>query len=233
MEEIEQRWLYALSAPMVALNGASYSSPYYYHDGDDDQIDLASSWNVASREQLLDIVARMADDGHATELNAAYWRYQRALPSDWQALLEQLSLRERILHDYAARTFLDCGFGGTRAWDLGRMGFLLRCGLRNDWISFDESLWLQGRLAVRARHFYGSWSAYVAGYVIGRGLWGCSDLPDEQLGRQLERQGSDPRNQHIIASLSNDSASPFAELPWHLELNLPEKPASLAESDWS
>ena len=40
----------------------------------------------------------------------------------WQTLLEQLSLRERILHDYAARTFLDCGFGGTRAWDLGRMG---------------------------------------------------------------------------------------------------------------
>lgn len=231
MEEIEQRWLYALSAPMAALNGANYTSPYYYDE--ESKINLGESWNVDSRQQLLDIVMRMADNGHAADLNTAYWRYQRALPGEWQTLLEQLSLRERILHDYAARTFLDCGFGGTRSWDLGRMGFLLRCGLRNEWISFDESLWLQGRLAARARHYYGSWSSYVSGYVIGRGLWACSDLPDEQFSRQLERQGSEHWNQHIVASLSNDPDSPLVDLPWHLELNLPEQPASLDLGNWS
>ena len=229
MEEIEQRWLYALSAPMAALNSASYSSPYYYDD--ERNMDLGNSWNVRSREDLLNIL-RMADNGHAAELNVAYWHYPRCLPSQWQARLEQLTPRERILHEYAARTFRDCGFGGTRAWDLGRMGFLLRCGLRNEWITFEESLWMQGRLAARARHYYSSWASYVAGYVIGRGLWGVSDLPDEQLGRQLERQGSEHLNEHIVARLSLDSDCPYAELPWHLELNLPEQPDSL-EGGWS
>lgn len=230
MEDIEQRWLYALSAPMAALNGASYTSPQYFDD--ERQIDLQSSWNLASREQLLDILP-MADKGHASDLNAAYWHYQRDLPSQWQARLESLDRRQRILHDYAARTLLDCGFGGTRAWDLGRMGFLLRCGVRNGWITLDESLWLHGRLALRARHYYSSWPAYVAGFVIGRSLWNCSELPDEHLQRQLERQGSERWNQNLMANLSNASAPPLADLPWHLPLDLPEQPASIEEGTWS
>lgn len=230
MEEIEHRWFYALSAPVAALNGASYTSAIYFDD--DREFDLEESWGLGNRQQLLDILA-MADKGDATQLNNAYWHYQRMLPSQWQALLNQRSPRERILYEYASRTFLDCGFGGTRAWDLGRMSFLLRCGVRKQWISLEESLWLHWRLALRARHYYDSWSTYLAGFIFGRALWNCSEFPDEHLGRQLERQGSESANKWLVSNLTSAAEPPLDGLPWELPLTSLEYPESLEQGTWS
>ncbi|MNT90514.1 hypothetical protein D3C72_2314270 [compost metagenome] len=70
-----------------------------------------------------------------------------------------------------------------RAWDLGRMGYLLRAGLRKGYLSIAESHWLQGRLALRARHYYNSWDRYLAGYLFGKALWNCSSASDEELAQ--------------------------------------------------
>lgn len=109
MDEIQQRWLCALSAPMAAINtGASYDDPAFC---DDHYIDLKDSWGIDDRGQLFDMLERMTDDGHAKHLSAAYLAWQRCLPSEWQALLDDLSPRERILHEFASRTFGSCGPG--------------------------------------------------------------------------------------------------------------------------
>lgn len=230
MEEIEQHWLYALSAPMAALNGASMTSPRYY-DGDGD-LDLKKWWGISNRQELLQML-RMADTGHAKLLNDAYWQYPRCQPSEWQTLLEDLSPRERTHYEFAARTYADCGFGGTRAWDLGRMSYLLRAGVFEGLISEAESLWLHTRLAIRARHFYNSWDTYIAGYMFGKSAWNCSDHDDEDYPLRLDRQGAEHWNRCIIMNMLKRARTLFASLPWDLPLDYPPRPDSLEEGTWS
>ncbi|AZL72802.1 DUF1266 domain-containing protein [Pseudomonas oryziphila] len=230
MEESAQRWLFALSAPMAALNGASYTAAEYYEG--EDQSDLERWWGISNRAQLLDMLG-MADTGHATEVSEAYWQFQRCLPSQWQALLDGLSPRERVRHEFAARTFPDCGPGGTRAWDLGRMSFLLRAGVKNDLVSRDESLYLHYRLALRARHYYNRWDTYLAGYLFGKALWNVSDSSDETFAANLERQGSEHWNRCILLNLRHGAHELLAGLPWDLQLPEPERPNTLEEDCWS
>ncbi|MGB9092101.1 MAG: DUF1266 domain-containing protein [Pseudomonas farsensis] len=230
MEDTAQNWLHALSAPMAALNGASYTAPQYYEGKD--ETDLERWWGIANRAQLLDMLG-MADTGHATELSGAYWQYQRCLPSQWQALLDTLTPRQRILHEYAARTYPDCGPGGTRAWDLGRMGFLLRAGVKKGFVTLDESLYLHYRLALRARHYYNRWRSYQAGYLFGKALWNVGDSSDDTLAANLERQGSEHWNRCIQLNLRMGALDLFASLPWDLDIPEPPRPDTLEEDCWS
>ncbi|WP_085579539.1 MULTISPECIES: DUF1266 domain-containing protein [unclassified Pseudomonas] len=231
MDEIQQRWLFALSAPMAALNpGAGYADPAFC---DDQYIDLQRSWRINDRAQLLDMLDGMTDGGHARHLAPAYRAWQRCLPSEWQALLDTLEPRERILHEFASRTFGSCGPGGILSWDYGRMGFLLRCGVRNLWIDEAESLWLHSRLAVRAQFHYGSWLAYFNGFMVGRSFWGCLDNPDDELAHELDRQGQNANTALIAKGLGQNMPVFLADLPWHLDLDLPPRPASLEAFDWS
>ncbi|AKA25443.1 DUF1266 domain-containing protein [Pseudomonas chlororaphis] len=232
MDEIQQRWLYGLSAPMVALNPpAEYAEPAFF--ANPQAIDLQGSWGLNDRPQLLDMLKRMTDGGHARHLDGAYRAWQRCLPSEWQALLETLEPRERVLHEFASRTFGSCGPGGILSWDYGRMGFLLRCGVRNRWIDQAESLWLHSRLAVRAQYHYGSWLAYFNGFLIGRSFWGCLGNSDDELAFELDRQGQFPTTLLVGRELHRHMPTFLADLPWHLDLDLPQCPASLEEFDWS
>ncbi|WP_339483473.1 MULTISPECIES: hypothetical protein [unclassified Pseudomonas] len=52
MDEMEQRWLYARSAPLVALNpNADYTAPTYCFDLK--HVDVEGGWGITTREQLL------------------------------------------------------------------------------------------------------------------------------------------------------------------------------------
>lgn len=230
MDEQAECWLYALSAPMVGLNPhASYTAPGFLAEG---KVNLVDGWGIHNRDELLEML-RMADNGHARHLSDAYWRWHRCLPSEWEALLASLTPRERTLHRFASQTAGETGPGGIRAWDLGRMGFLLRCGLGNGFIDRQESLWLHGRMVVRARHYYNHWAGYVAGFCIGRAFWNCLGNSDEELAQELQRQGDDGGSRQMMRELIDNPAIAFADLPWDLPLNLPERPASLAEFHWS
>lgn len=232
MDDLQQRWLLALSAPMVAINpGADYAEPRFYADGQ--FIDLRDAWTIENREQLLEMLRRMSDGGHAQNLNDAYWQAQRLLPSQWRELLYGLTEEERVNYQYAAQTLGECGPGGIRAWDLGRMGFLLRIGLLNDWINESENLWLQARLAVRARHYYDSWASYLAGFQIGRAYWKCLGNAVAERALYISRMGSDPAMLTMQRELDMHFSAPLRELPWELALELPEKPLSLEEFTWS
>lgn len=231
MDEIQQRWLYALSAPMVSINpGAGYLEPGFY--ADTSPIDLDCSWGINDREQLLGMLS-MADNGHAVHLNEAYRQWARCLPSEWQPLLQSLGARERALYEFARRTFGACGEGGIHAWDLGRMGFLLRCGLRNQWISLSESLWLHWRLALRARHHYGSWGTYLNGFLTGYVFWRCEKSPAELLHRELALRAACENTQVIVRTLAKAAASLLEPLPWDLPLEPLPRPESLGVFEWS
>src|SRR5690606_25912443 len=105
MDESQQHWLLALSAPMVGINQqAGYTEPGFYDPEVQSAVDLDRFWGITDRAGLLEMIERMTDHGHATHLASAYYDYARQSPSQWRAAVAELDERERVLHEFVERT---------------------------------------------------------------------------------------------------------------------------------
>lgn len=225
-------WLFGLSAPMVALNkeeGASYTSPYFYPERN--YTDMKKDWGIDSRESLLSMIFDMVDDGHAPALSKHYFMYPRLTAPHWLKYIEKHCDYDKVLIEYVEKTYSECGVGGIRSFDYARMGYLLRNGTSNMFITEDEALWIFYRIALRAQHYYSSWQSYFSGWFIGYQYWeSLSNKEDlEQLRCELCRSS---RNWTMSKLYSNED-SPYHHLPWYIELEEIEKPQSLMEYAWS
>lgn len=150
MNKEEQYLLFALSAPMEILNQGckpAHDSPKMYTGIK--EFDLSSSWGINNRDDLIQTIYQMTDDGHANDLAGLYLTWHRSSPEEWKALIAGGSERGLIYTQFVAQTAMCCGEGGIKAWDYVRMGFLSRVGVLNNWLTEEESLWLQSRVYVR------------------------------------------------------------------------------------
>lgn len=236
MDQLHQHWLFALSAPTAAMNldyGASYTAPNFYPN--DSELDLTNSWDIDSKSSLIETVTRMVDDGHAENLASPYYLWHRLTPSRWKDYCaSQEAFRLPVL-EFVASTAMTCGDGGIRSWDLSRMGFLCRIGVLNGWLTEEESLWFQSRIARRARHYYANWHTYTAGFVTGRTYWLALQEEDPELKRcALNNQGLQDGNVTLCNRLLGGENSPYMRLPWDIDMEQVDmdKPDSLAEVDW-
>lgn len=232
MDKDDQYLLFALSTPMEILNcnnSPSHFSPRMYEGMK--FFDLASSWGIENRDELIQTIYRMTDDGHATHLAGFYYRWFRFSPQEWQEFIcEELDDRSRIYAQFAAETAMCCGEGGIRAWDYVRMGFLCRVGVLNKWLTEEESLWLQSRVHLRAQHFYSDWVQYYAAYSLGRLYWQApEDEGLEQLKRFLVRKEYDQAGERMFQELVSQKDSFYATLPWRPLANYPTCPGTLME----
>ncbi|EPL3455991.1 TPA: DUF1266 domain-containing protein, partial [Escherichia coli] len=169
MNKEEQYLLFALSTPMEILNQGckpAHDSPKMYTGIK--EFDLSSSWGINNRDDLIQTIYQMTDDGHANDLAGLYLTWHRSSPEEWKALIAGGSERGLIYTQFVAQTAMCCGEGGIKAWDYVRMGFLSRVGVLNKWLTEDESLWLQSRVYIRAHHYYHSWMHYFSAYSLGR-----------------------------------------------------------------
>ncbi|MFC0226884.1 DUF1266 domain-containing protein [Serratia aquatilis] len=235
MEQQYCHWLMALSAPMVALNadnGATFDTPTFYPFAT--TVDLKSSWGITSRVELINMVIRMADEGHARHLARYYFLWHRISPKQWQEHLEQQPAEEQVLMQIVADTAAICGDGGIRSWDLGRLGFLCRIAHCNGWFTAEENLWFHSRLALRARHFYANWESYYAAFLVGRAYWQSlnQDTPEQQQYAFCHFSGKQV-DINLLRQLYCHTDSPVKHLPWHIDCHEIDKPASLEEVDWS
>ncbi len=147
MNKEEQYLLFALSAPMEILNQGckpAHDSPKMYTGIK--EFDLSSSWGINNRDDLIQTIYQMTDDGHANDLAGLYLTWHRSSPEEWKAFIAGGSERGLIYTQFVAQTAMCCGEGGIKAWDYVRMGFLSRVGVLNNWLTEEESLWLQSRV---------------------------------------------------------------------------------------
>lgn len=148
MDMESQKILFALSTPMEIRNECclpSHSSPKMYLGTC--FFDLSSSWGIDARDDLLRTIHRMIDNGHAARLAGFYHRWFRYSPCEWRDYLAELNEQGQAYAQFVASTAECCGEGGIKAWDYVRMGFLSRMGVLNNWLSEEESLWIQGDAA--------------------------------------------------------------------------------------
>ncbi|MEH0832980.1 DUF1266 domain-containing protein [Pectobacterium cacticida] len=233
MEPEYQRWLMALSAPMVALNircGAHFDQHTFLDPGE--TFDLTESWGITSRQELISMINDMTDDGHAERLAYGYHLWHHLPIAEWQRYCAAQPDERQGMLMWITETAALCGEGGIRAWDLGRMGFLSRIGVLRGWFSEKESLWIHTRLADRARYYYRSWENYYAAFLSGRTYWLSLDEEDPECQRYLFSHCSEKPNYiHQIATLYTHPRSPIHDLDWDVEPIAMAKPDSLAEAD--
>ncbi|EAB6840932.1 TPA: DUF1266 domain-containing protein [Salmonella enterica subsp. salamae serovar 16:m,t:e,n,x] len=231
MDKKSQYLLFALSAPMEVLNECSlpsHSSPGMYSGIK--RFDLESSWGIEKRDELLQTLNRMTDGGHATDLDGLYCRWFCFAPQEWQEYVDALNERGRIYARLVAETAMCCGEGGIRAWDYVRMGFLCRTGVLNQWLTEEESLWLQSRIQRRALYYYSGWLQYFTAYSVGRLYWQSSygdNLP--LLQETLARKEFDEAGRRMVSQLIAEKASFYATLPWCYLPHYPECPDTLKD----
>jgi hypothetical protein len=230
----QQLWLLALSGPLVALNrkaGARYDVPSFWAaDAGTEQGDLLSSaWGIEDREGLLETVSHMADRGHAVSIGANYWAWHQVLPSDRESARAEMPELNRLRDLFLDRTALLTGPGGIRAWDLGRMSYLLRNGLYLGYISEQECQYLHLQLGYRALYWYRSWDQYLCGYFSGRMLWMALEIesPDELKAFLFDE--APPWLSRIFNEVLTDPDNPATYLPWAMALDQIERPNSLGE----
>ena len=118
MNKEEQYLLFALSAPMEILNQGckpAHDSPKMYTGIK--EFDLSSSWGINNRDDLIQTIYQMTDDGHANDLAGLYLTWHRSSPEEWKALIAGGSERGLIYTQFVAQTAMCCGEGGIKAWD--------------------------------------------------------------------------------------------------------------------
>ncbi|EMX2743779.1 DUF1266 domain-containing protein [Escherichia coli] len=231
MNKEEQYLLFALSAPMEILNQGckpAHDSPKMYTGIK--EFDLSSSWGINNRDDLIQTIYQMTDDGHANDLAGLYLTWHRSSPEEWNALIAGGSERGLIYTQFVAQTAMCCGEGGIKAWDYVRMGFLSRVGVLNNWLTEEESLWLQSRVYVRAHHYYHSWMHYFSAYSLGRLYWQSSQCEDNtSLREALTLYKYDSAGSRMFEELAAGSDRFYATLPWQPLTVQPECPVTLKD----
>lgn len=231
MDKESQYLLFALSSPMEALNEhciPSHSSPKMYLGIK--HFDLESSWGITSRDELLKTIYRMTDGGHATQLQGLYRRWFRYAPQEWHEYVDTLDEWGRIYARFVADTALCCGDSGFRAWDYVRMGFLCRTGVLNEWLTVEESLWLQSRIHLRALSYYSSWLQYFSAYYTGRLYWQLRNGDNLSLLREtFARKEFDRAGRRMVSQLIAGKDGLYATLPWRYLPHYPECPDTLKD----
>lgn len=235
LTEEQRQWLFGLSSPMVAINvdaEASYLEPAMWPDHKTSEfLALEDSWGISNRDDLLSTVAQMTDDGHATSIPTDYWRWPQQTPSERaRARACPDPEPQHLLETFVDRTAVLTGQGGIRAWDLARMGFLLRSGYFLSYLDEAEMLHLHLQLALRARYWYQSWDQYLAGFLCGRLLWRTLNCDSaDEVAELLLGNAAQEWLEPLFRELNTAFTNPANSLPWDLELPHSERPDSLPE----
>lgn len=109
-------------------------------------------------------------------------------------------------------------------------GFLSRMGVLNNWLSEEESLWIQSRIHLRALRYYSNWRQYFAGYTFGRQYWQSPEDDNLQLLREfLARKEYDDSGNDMFYQLFASDDAYYATLPWQPLADYPTCPETLKD----
>ncbi len=87
------------------------------------EFDLSSSWGINNRDDLIQTIYQMTDDGHANDLAGLYLTWHRSSPEEWKALIAGGSERVDLYPIRCPNRYVLWG-RGIKAWDYVRMGFI-------------------------------------------------------------------------------------------------------------
>ncbi|MBU6452178.1 MAG: DUF1266 domain-containing protein [Cyanobacteria bacterium REEB67] len=179
---------------------------------------LGEWWGVHSRNDLLDILARL---GGPTGMHNQRWQAMRQAHGVYDKLKNFRSAWDKTEDfDRALEVLQDHGdeFGdrGLLAWDYARYMNLCREGYRAKYFSEAETWELMAPMAAKIQSLFSSWKQFEDGYLVGREFW-CASIYNKDKWRYL-------RN---VYRLYNDPNSPFQTVPWNTKLSAKKDNAAI------
>lgn len=163
------------SGILSKLNGHSLDSLYIEEPNDEDYTQeikegLEESWSVENREELLDMLEYLSEEGHRARY-AAYCKAKNAeaLFDDDMDEEEKAGVTRGFL--FADRFKKSKKENDLLGWDLGRYALLVRFGFYVGWFSEEEASSMLISVAKRLSEVYGSWKEFGNSYKFGGAFW--------------------------------------------------------------
>ena len=178
---------------------------------------LAQWWKVRSREDLLETLRWLDSGGHRNEFDEIAQELSATPATQLAAIRERsrndLTLSNRV--EIVLKYQKELGAKSIIAWDYGRYISLCGWGYIVGYLTEEEAWQKIMPVARFLQGTFDSWEDLGKNYVIGREFWSPPRTREE---------GKPARKSY--AKLLTDPASPWARLPWKLDLSTSARESS-------
>ena len=167
-----------------------YSRAYIgNNDGSSASIILSASWNIHSRQELVDTVLSMTVAGHNANFLHDAAVVNSLSSAEYQQLLEQAQGIDAYMWPYTKALSEKWGERGILCWDLFRMSNLVQWGYQCGYVTYAEALALLEPAATALQENFDSWDEAYENYVDGYNWWKRNNVLDQNTWDTTRGQG--------------------------------------------
>lgn len=173
-------------------------------------------WGVESREDLLSTMRWVASEGHRAEFTAieqTLGAMSGAEIQAWKRRLMHEAPKQIYRVEMVQRYAPELKGPGILAWDLDRFVALCGWGYIAGYLTEAEAYSYMMPAAITLQSSYGSWEELGRSHIIGRQFWS-----------QEQTQATGFRNMQAYQTLISSPRSPWARIPWTLDLHARPSP---------
>ena len=164
---------------------------------------MDGSWNIHSREDLINTVLSMSYYGH----NATFKSMVEDMKGRTQAERETISAASdawpSYMWEYTEYVDEKWGDRGIMAWDLFRMSDLVQWGYVAGYVTYEEALALLEPAATRLCENFSSWDEAYENYLDGYNWWDRNDVLNKDIwetsrGKSYLEMKEDPSTKFLF-----------------------------------
>lgn len=187
-----EAWALGCSAILAALNDGDL---YQFgmrekntENAEDEKTTLSGSWGCYSREDLIETIYSMTDDGHSTDFDEAYDLLSSLSDAEYQELLTETYRSEAYMWELTKALGDKWGDKKIKAWDWFRMIHLAGWGYVAGYLELEEACSLMEPVIERLRGTFSSWDEATENYMDGYAWWSLTDVsePDTDYQQRLK-----------------------------------------------
>ena len=134
------------------------------------------SWDIQSREDLIETVCAMTANGHNGDFLHDVAMIKSLSPAEYQQILDNATGMDKYMFPYTKKLGEKWGDKGIIAWDLARMSNLVQWGYTAGYLTYPEALALLRPAAEAARKNFSSWKEFFENYLDGYNWWAREDV---------------------------------------------------------
>lgn len=215
----EQQWGIACGADLALLNDHPLNTLETGDERRDARTLLSEWWGVDGRDELLETIASLQEDGAHTEfqhVDAALRmgstteakKYLQENCDDFDQAMEWFHNMREAYEQFAEDGLLPAGapMPNLISWDYARVVNLCRNGFDAKYLDREEALDTIMKMAKAIQQSYASWRDLSISYQLGRYVWGGGE------------DGQYEALQEGMEELLSAENSPWVNLDWNMKL---------------
>ena len=161
-----------IGALLIGTQDEPYETLHLIQDEEDTSMILEGGWGIESREEALEMLESLLGGRHAETFaenfkNAKAGNYEEMDDEDVEDYETSVEALTDIL-EFPKELVNNCET--LYAWDLERIGYLVRLFVNIEYISEEEAWEWMEKAAVKIKETFSSWEEYIISVLLGRGF---------------------------------------------------------------